>query len=205
MYWRSQSVKINQEGSLKTADREKKSKLKTLDAVTRWGGGYTYCQRPWLWLFPFRLRAESDVSSEERGQQASPPLLILQTRRSAVTQRWAVRRSLTVGHLNNLNSLSVICFTTQYFVILLFYFIFGQIGVSYNELTILFHTYSQYYVKVLCKHTKMQSLYSSNKVESQYLILQFLIFNTAWTSLGELSWNFLKHSGTVLQASSETF
>lgn len=124
MYWRSQSVKINQEGSLKTADREKKSKLKTLDAVTRWGGGYTYCQRPWLWLFPFRLRAESDVSSEERGQQASPPLLILQTRRSAVTQRWAVRRSLTVGHLNNLNSLSVICFTTQYFVILLFYFIY---------------------------------------------------------------------------------
>lgn len=189
MYWRSQSVKINQEGSLKTADREKKSKLKTLDAVTRWGGGYTYCQRPWLWLFPFRLRAESDVSSEERGQQASPPLLILQTRRSAVTQRWAVRRSLTVGHLNNLNSLSVICFTTQYFVILLFYFIsfIGQIGVSYNELTKFFHIYSQYYVKLLCKHTKMQSLYSSNKVESQYLILQFLIFNTAWTSLGELS------------------
>lgn len=55
----------------------------------------------------------------------------------------------------------------------------GQIGVSYNDLTILFHTYSQYYVKVLCKHIKMQSLYSSNKVESQYLVLQFLIFNTA--------------------------
>lgn len=39
MYWRSQSVKINQEGSLKTADREKKKQTKNIrcsHTVRRW-------------------------------------------------------------------------------------------------------------------------------------------------------------------------
>lgn len=86
--------------SLKTASITSTDMGKKIsDAVTAWGDGGTYCPRPWLRLFSPQTDRGTECMIGGAEAAASPPLLILQTRKASATQRWTMSPSRTVGNI----------------------------------------------------------------------------------------------------------